>query len=305
MNRKKLQSLMLPVLSLIMLLGAIPAPARAEQIKTHQAEDFFSPGREQEENRIHILLVGQDQREGEAGNRSDSMILCTISPKTKTVMLTSFLRDLYVTIPGHGKNRINAAYSWGGVELLEKTLEENFGIEVDGNIQVDFEQFSKIIDSLGGVNIEIREDEARQINRAVPWKTASAGKQTLSGDQALAYVRIRNLDADGDFSRTERQRKLLLAIAGDYQNMTMPAMMDLLKKLLPCVTTDLSYFQILTFGGILLPVMKDLKLQSQQIPQKTACRDQMVEGMAVLVPDLPKARSFLQDSFDQIEKNHS
>ena len=87
---------------------------------------------------VNILLVGQDRLEGEGRTRSDSMILCTFNKRTRELTLTSFLRDLYVQIPGYGGNRINAAYAYGGMELLEQTLEQNFGVQVDGIVEVDF-----------------------------------------------------------------------------------------------------------------------------------------------------------------------
>lgn len=166
---------------------------------------------------LNILLVGQDRREGESQARSDSMILCTFNKHTKQLTMTSFLRDLYVPIPGHHNNRINAAYSEGGAALLDRTLRENFDLHIDGNIEVDFSQFSQIIDLLGGVQLELREDEAAEINKETG-SGLSAGVQVLNGEQALTYARIRKLDADGDFSRTSRQRKLMNALLGSYRN---------------------------------------------------------------------------------------
>ena len=100
---------------------------------------------------VNLMLVGQDRREGEGRQRSDTMILCSINPDTKQVSLISFMRDLYVRIPGgYSDNRLNAAYAFGGFPLLDDTIYENFGITIDGNIEVDFERFEKVIDVLGG-----------------------------------------------------------------------------------------------------------------------------------------------------------
>ena len=137
---------------------------------------------------VNILLIGQDRREGEKTARSDSMILCTWHRKTGDLTMTSFLRDLYVPIPGYRSNRINAAYSLGGAELLDETLKQNFQLHIDGNIEVDFSQFAGIIDLLGGVTIELREDEAAEINRETGG-SLTAGKQTLNGAEALTYSR--------------------------------------------------------------------------------------------------------------------
>ena len=107
---------------------------------------------------INILLIGQDS--AVEGARSDTILLCSFNKEKNTVAMISFLRDMYVRIPGYGKDRINAAYSLGGAELLCKTLYENFGIEVDGNVRVDFARFRDIIDLLGGVKLNLTAAEA-------------------------------------------------------------------------------------------------------------------------------------------------
>lgn len=112
---------------------------------------------------INILLIGQDRREDETRARSDSMILCTFHKSEKKLTMTSFLRDTYVKIPGYGQNRINVAYAAGGMPLLNKTLENNFGVHIDGNVEVDFYQFADIVDLLGGVEVDLRNDEAQWV----------------------------------------------------------------------------------------------------------------------------------------------
>ncbi|MFQ9799037.1 MAG: LCP family protein [Clostridia bacterium] len=99
---------------------------------------------------VNILLIGQDRREGEGRQRSDSMILATINKKSQSIYLTSFMRDMYVPIPGYSDNRINAAYAFGGMDLLDDTIETNFGIHIDGNVEVDFSGFKTLIDMMGG-----------------------------------------------------------------------------------------------------------------------------------------------------------
>ena len=110
-----------------------------------------------------ILLIGQDKREGESRQRSDSMILATLDKDQRTVSLTSFMRDLYVAIPGYSTTRINAAYAYGGMELLDATLEENFGVKIDGNVEVDFEVFQVLVDKVGGIDLELTQAEADYI----------------------------------------------------------------------------------------------------------------------------------------------
>ena len=277
-----------------------------DKVEMFQASDFFPGLRTETEDGlpviggrksgiINILLIGQDQRPGEEDGRSDSMILCSFRPRDKTLTLTSFLRDLYVDIPGHGKNRINAAYRFGGMELLDETLLKNFGIHVDGNVEVNFEQFAAIVDTLGGISVELRGDEAAELNR-ITGSSLSKGPAVLSGQQALHYARIRKLDADGDFSRTLRQRKILTAILNQVKSSSPEELSALAGKILPSLHTDLSAFEMVKFGGKILPMLKGLSLTSQQIPAQGTYQGQMINGMAVLVPDLTKNGQILRET---------
>ena len=244
---------------------------------------------------VNILLIGQDRREGEETARSDSMILCTYHRKTGDLTMTSFLRDLYVPIPGHHSNRINAAYSEGGASLLDETLKQNFGLHIDGNIEVDFSQFSEIIDLLGGVSIELREDEAEEINRETGG-SLSAGMQTLNGAEALTYSRIRKLDLDGDFSRTNRQRKVIDAMLNRYRDIKWRDLLLLMEQLLPMISTDLNYGQLVLLAMEILPKLPDAEISSQRIPADGTFTDEKIDGMAVLSADLAANRTLLRDT---------
>lgn len=244
---------------------------------------------------INILLIGQDGREGEEGSRSDSMILCTFHRKTKQVTMTSFLRDLYVKIPGHSANRINAAYSLGGTSLLDQTLSENFSLHIDGNVEVDFTQFSGIVDALGGVELELRQDEADFINRETG-SQLEEGLQSLNGEQALMYSRIRKLDLDGDMSRTNRQRKVINALLQRYKNTSITKLLPTLNKLMPMITTDMNQGQILLCAMEVLPYLADAQIISQSVPAEGSYRDETIDGMSVLVTDTKEATEQLRSS---------
>ena len=244
---------------------------------------------------VNILLIGQDRREGEETARSDSMILCTYHRKTGNVTMTSFLRDLYVPIPGHHNNRINAAYSEGGAALLDRTLRANSDLHIDGNIEVDFSQFSQIIDLLGGVQLELREDEAAEINKETG-SGLSAGVQVLNGEQALTYARIRKLDADGDFSRTSRQRKLMNALLGSYRNIKWKDLLPLIDELLPLTSTDMNYGRLVLLAMEILPKLSDAQITSQRIPADGTFTDEKIDGMAVLSADLEANRQLLRET---------
>ena len=238
---------------------------------------------------VNILLIGQDRREGEETARSDSMILCTYHRKTGNVTMTSFLRDLYVPIPGHHNNRINAAYSEGGAALLDRTLRENFDLHIDGNVEVDFSQFSQIID------LQLREDEAAEINKETG-SGLSAGVQVLNGEQALTYARIRKLDADGDFSRTSRQRKLMNALLGSYRNIKWKDLLPLIDELLPLISTDMNYGRLVLLSMEILPKLSDAQITSQRIPADGTFTDEKIDGMAVLSADLEANRQLLRET---------
>lgn len=246
------------------------------------------------ETRVHILLIGQDRLPGEERARSDSMILCDFDPKRGTITMTSFLRDLYVPIPGHGTNRLNAAYALGGMSLLEETLEENFGIAIDGCVEVDFQGFPQLVDLLGGVEITLRQDEAQAINGSLGC-ALEEGRHVLTGQQALAYARLRKLDADGDFSRTQRQRTLLTSLLESCRETDPISALFLLEKALPLLTTDLTGPQLLKTGLALVPMLADAQVATRHIPADGTYESKTIDGMAVLVPDLDANRAILSE----------
>lgn len=263
-----------------LLCFCIPAAAAAETAE--QADP------------VHILLIGQDGRDEETPARADSILLCSFFPDSGKIAMTSFLRDLYVPIPGYPSNRLNAAYANGGMSLLRQTLEENFDLPIDGSIEVDFRQFSQVLDILGGVTIDLRQDEAEAINETVPG-TLTAGTQLLTGDQALAYTRIRNLDADGDFSRTGRQQKVLSALFSSYQGANLFTILSVVPKILPMLSTDMEQRQVVSTILQLLPMLSNSTIQSHQIPQKDMYSYSTIRGMSVLTADLGDIRKDLED----------
>lgn len=242
---------------------------------------------------VNILLIGQDRREGEGRARSDAMILCTFNTEKKTLTMTSFLRDLYVQIPGYQDNRINAAYALGGMELLNETLYKNFGVEIDGNVEVDFSEFSQIIDLLGGVDIELTNSEANYLNRN-PGYYLSSGVNHLNGEQALSYARIRYIDSD--FGRTNRQRTVLNALINAYKNSSLTTMLSLLDDILPLVTTDMTDAEIVGYVTELFPLLASSTITTQHIPADGSYYNAYIRGMAVLVPDLEASRQLLVDT---------
>lgn len=152
----------------------------------------------------NILLAGVDGNNLDKGNRSDSMMVLTIDEKNNDIRITSLARDTYVQIPGYGEEKLTHAYAYGGPALLLQTIDKNFGLKIDKYAVVSFSSFEKIIDAMGGVEIDVLPKEVSYIQGV-----DSAGKQTLNGAEALAYSRIRY--ADDAYQRDNRQRTVMQA----------------------------------------------------------------------------------------------
>lgn len=226
-----------------------------------------------DEDTVNILLVGQDRREGQGSKpqRSDAMILCTINVKKKTITMTSFMRDVWVYIPDHYNQRLNVPYKLGGFPLLNETLQYNFGISADYNVEIDFSGFMEAIDIVGGVEIELTASEAEYLNRRGNWDVETdnnwklkEGKNLLTGSQALAYSRIRQIG--GDFGRTNRQRKVLTVLIEKVKTLKTTEVFDLVQKLTPLISTDMTNAQILGLAMDMLPMLTDMEIVSQRIP---------------------------------------
>ena len=243
---------------------------------------------------INILLIGQDRREGESRARSDTMILVSVNTERKSISLVSLMRDLYVQIPGYSDNRINAAYQWGGMDLLDETVLENFGVEVDGNVEADFEQFETIIDILGGVDVEMSKGEAEYMKYVMDSGDVQEGENHLNGKQALDFARMRGLD--DDFHRTERQRRLLTRLAEKLQSASVQQLLDLVNEVLPHVSTDMSSTQMLGYAASAIQVyLSGAEIATGRIPAESMYSDAEIRGMQVLVPNLEKCQSYLSE----------
>ncbi len=196
----------------------------------------------------NILLLGVDARANESGDasRSDTMILVSIDSANSCIKMTSFLRDSWVYIPCRDtRQRLNAACSYGGYSAVADTIEYNFGVKIDGYVVADFEMFKVMVDCLGGVKIDVTEEEANEVtNHRGRYGNVvlEAGKNNLTGEQALAYCRIRKIDTD--WKRTERQRIVMEAIIKKAARSPVSTL-KMLNKIAPYIDTDLSTAEII------------------------------------------------------------
>lgn len=234
----------------------------------------------------NLLLLGNDSRSDDTNERTDVMLLVSLNRDTETITLVSFLRDIYLPIPGHYAHRLNTANVLGGPTLTVETIEENFRIDIHGYAAVNFSAFVTIVDALGGVELSLSSDEARVVGCG-----ESSGDYHLTGEQALSYCRIRSLDSD--FGRTERQRKLLDALWQDAKDTSLPDAYSLMTELLPQITTDLSAADCLSLLATAAR-MDDYTLRSDRIPADDTWADASIDGMAVLELDFESNAGYLQ-----------
>ena len=267
---------------------------------------------------VNILLVGADKNADEqnkkgAERRSDSMMIATMDIKHSKLKITSLMRDLYVEIPGHGGNKLNAAYSFGGIQLLYETIAENFGIQMDGYAEVNFDAFVNVIDKLGGIEVTLTESEAKHLNdtnyiKRKKYRNVKVGLQKINGYQALGYCRIRHgkRQADGkypgvytasgkgdDYGRTERQRLTMQAVLKKVKTLSPMELLELAEVILPNIKTDVSKNMIYSY---LMAVIKmgTTELKQFSIPIEGGFTSQMINGGQCLVPDLPANKNALR-----------
>ncbi len=205
----------------------------------------------QEEGVINILLFGIEEING--ARNTDSMMIASVNSNKKTVKLVSLMRDTYVVVPGWKSTKLNAAYAKGGAELLIKTIEENYKLHIDAYASVNFESFEKIVDSIGGVTIELGKEEAKYLRRTnyisnPEYRTVQAGENNLNGNQLLGYCRVRKVKtlggANNDYGRTVRQRRAMNAIFDKVKSQNIFKTASQANKWMGYVTSNITKDQI-------------------------------------------------------------
>lgn len=272
------------------------------------------------EDIVNILVVGQAGREGEESHIADSTILVTVNTYDGTVRLSSVLRDTLVTLPAYknhkaGKNKFNMAYhlgnTWEGIEgamaYTNLTMYHNFGVEVDHNVEVSFESFTKVIDYMGGVEIELTEAEAKYLNKDDLYVKydVQPGLQYLDGMAALSYARMRKADGDGDsdIKRTARQHKVLEAMFNKVHHLGLKELQGVVDTLLPLITTTMTPKDVAELLVKMLPHIRNLKLEKGSIPIKTTYWGELQEPYGSVLLFYPDQNKRLIREFTEGEPN--
>ena len=246
---------------------------------------------ENDGNILNVLLIGQSAREGEQFAMADSMILVTVNRNTRTITLTSFLRDVYLHLPDYtdqkgemhpgSMQRLNLCYHLGhtygskadAMAMLDQCLLENFGVEIDYNVEIDFAAFERFVNYMGGVEVELTEVEAAYLNEDDVYVRyeVSPGKQHLDGLAALSYARMRHAEGDGgsDIRRTNRQRTVILALMEKLEATDLRGILQLMEDMLPYVVTDMTDADITRCILEILPILPDMNIETGTCPAQS------------------------------------
>ena len=197
-------------------------------------------------------------------------------------------------IPGYMDNRLNAAYRYGGTDLMNDTFKVNFGLEIDGNVMVDFDEFTEIIEILGGVTLKISGAEAKYMNNASD-NHFKEGTNYFNAEDALTFTRMRYA-AGGDYGRTDRQRRVIMAIAESFRDADLVTIFNVIDQVLPHIVTNLTDAQIIEYATKGLTILGNGgTMDTLRIPQDDAHYNANIRGMAVLVPNLEACREDLRE----------
>jgi LCP family protein required for cell wall assembly len=267
------------------------------QVPKSNEELKISPvAAKEDKNIINIAFFGLDRRYENDPSRSDAIMIVTIDEKHKKIKISSIMRDSYVNIDGHGMTKINHAYAYGGPTLAIQTLNKNFNLNVKDYVAIDFAGLEKIIDSIGGVDIEVREDEIPTINYYIkgiserenkaPTYVTKTGYQNLNGMQAVSYARVR-YTAGGDEERTQRQRTVLIKVLEKIRAVNATSIPNIVAEFLPYTETSMSN------AGIIKTATSVYSLDINNIEQKMfpkAGIGRIINGVWYLIFDLEETK---------------
>ncbi len=259
-----------------------------------------------DDNIMNVLVIGSDSRSIDERGRTDSMILLSIDKKKDKMTMTSFMRDMYVEIPNNGWNKLNAANVYGGPELLMDTIELNFDVRVDKYVYIDFYSFVDIVDAVGGIEIEISDEEAEGMEAPMAEQNnimnkpkgtdylSKGGKLTLNGNQALAYARLRYV-GNADFERTQRQRTVMNKIKEKAVTFNPVKLDKFAKASLSHVTTNMSKMEMQILANRLPFIMK-YDTKELRVPDEDMYSYGSHDGQSTLDVDFDACKQLLNQN---------
>ncbi len=279
------------VIVFLCFLGAAVAGAMfaSSSLLDRPAAEAVEEGLLTAKDKSTIMIMGVDEREDDVG-RSDTLMIATVDPKKNQAALLSIPRDTRVKINGHGWDKINAAYAYGGEKLTQRTVEDFLGVNMDHYVIINTHAFQKIIDAIGGIDIDVE----KRMYYEDPWDDDGGlvidlrpGKQHMDGKTAVTYVRFR--DEEGDIGRIKRQQKFMKACMDKITSPAIiPKLPSVIKEVLGSVKTDLSMRQLLEFAGTLKESQKN-GLKTDMVPG----RPLYISGISYWIPDVEKLRTTL------------
>ena len=261
----------------------------------------------------NILLLSSDARPGEDVSRSDSIMILTIDNINKKLKVTSLMRDMLVKIDGHGEEKFNHAFAYGGPTKTIETIQNNFGIKLNNYVILDFNAFVKVIDAINGIEVTVKDYELDELNKYIldgggseEDLLPSPGTYNLNGYQALSYARIRKV-GNGEYERTERQRAVLQIALEKVKDMSTVKLVSLLNELFPYVKTNISLGNAMDYGFTALNVGKKCNFEIEQfrVPLDSISKGGIINNKGwVFVIDKVETSKALQEFIFNDNKNY-
>lgn len=243
---------------------------------------------------VNIAILGVDETKTDVG-RSDALMIATFDPVHKKLKITSIMRDTYAEIPDYGKDKINHAHAYGGPQLSIKTLNQNFGLNIEDYVKINFKELKKLVDAIGGIDMELSDEEIVEVDKYIvrvssksntPAKTLvknESGKVHMNGFQTLGYCRIRST-ANGDFDRTERHRKIMTEMFNKISKAGTAELASMATKLLPYVETSLSNKEIINLAANVLN-LGTKNIEQERFPRDEYTKNSKIDGVFYLCYD--------------------
>ena len=276
----------------IFILAAIAGAFFAQSSLLHRPEREHKEELLVAKDKATIMIMGVDERSDDVG-RSDTLMVATIDPIKNETSLLSIPRDTRVAIPRYGYDKINAAYAYGGENLTQRTVEDFLGIRIDHYIIINTHAFQKIVDAIGGIDIDVE----KRMYYEDPWDDDGGliidlrpGLQHMDGKTAVTYVRYR--DEDGDIGRVKRQQKFMRAIVDAVTTPAiLPRLPSIISSVIDSVKTDLSVRQMLEFIGT-LKESQTKGLRTEMVPG----RPLYIDEVSYWIPDMAQLRRGMANS---------